>query len=868
MMAHAIPHTMRYQRARATRARRGAWLPMLLAPLVALTIVDRAAMGDDEPEAPATGAPAASPASAPVLTSKGKEDPLLRSLIEADPKTAQEITRTVKTLIDVRQPTLAKTYLQRLIALKLPPAESDRLLDEFGTPVFIEITQVPELAAVAGPFVQKLLADAQAFRRDPARLATMIADLGSQDRYTRQTALDQLERSRETGAMAMIGVLADPKRAEQHAAVRGALARMGAAAIGPAESALLAHNPALEARIISLLAKLEDKSAAILMVRAAVDPASPPELSRAAHAAILQLRGSEVALDDGRQALARDIRMLLDAAVRLSGSDPASAGAELPKPPAAAKKGAAKKAADTEDGAIAGNPAVEPPVFADAPILVEVWRWDAKKRAPVLAMAPQAIAWADRADQLAQDLLALDAGDADASAAVSSAAGISPVRPAMAPEQAAQERAARNRLALLARLTAARLDGDLDQPLPVGEGTAHDLAVSFGAEQLNAALAQALADDNPFAAAAAADILGEIGSAELLTQQGARRSPLVDALQSADRRVRFAALGSIVKLAPSVRFPGDGYVPLSLAYFSNTRAAPRVLIGHPRRDMGQYLAGLLAGEGYETDIATSGREMFHLASASPDYDFVLLHYAIRDPQLDDLLTTLRRDPTTRRMPLGLLALSPDLLRAEHIAQSVPPALAMLEPGAATQMAIRTGQLLRLQGRNRVPFAARQRQAQAALGWIGKLVAGSTKTYELRFLTPTLIGLLNVPGFESAAIEPLVAIGGAPAELALLDIADSNVQPLEFRQQAAAAFVRCVERHGILLKRGEIERQYALYNASERSGAEIQAVLAAVLDAIEARGGAEKPGEEKPGAEKAGAEKAATERPAEKPAVKQ
>ena len=107
------------------------------------------------------------------------------------------------------------------------------------------------------------------------------------------------------------------------------------------------------------------------------------------------------------------------------------------------------------------------------------------------------------------------------------------------------------RLALLARLTAAKLDQDLDQPLPAGAGMAHYAATAAGADAVEQALAAAMAEDNPIAAAAAAEILGEIGSAELLTRPGPHISPLAAALQSPSRRVRFTALKTVIQIAPT-----------------------------------------------------------------------------------------------------------------------------------------------------------------------------------------------------------------------------------------------------------------------------------------------------------------------------
>ena len=61
-----------------------------------------------------------------------------------------------------------------------------------------------------------------------------------------------------------------------------------------------------------------------------------------------------------------------------------------------------------------------------------------------------------------------------------------------------------------------------------------------------------------------------------------------------------------------------------------------------------------------------------------------------------------------------------------------------------------------------------------------------------------------------------------------------VQPRRKRRQAAAAaFGKNVNRHGILLTRTQITRQYDRYNATEGQDRQSQMVLATILDEMEA-----------------------------------
>ena len=203
--------------------------------------------------------------SRPLLSAKEQRDPLLRSLAEMEPKTPQDFTRAIRILLNIGKPNLAKPYLERLIELNPSPRDSDQLIDEFGTSLFIDMSQSPELGSFARPFVEQLLSAADAFRSDPAQLAEMIGALRSPDRHLRQTALRQLQRAHQAAAVAMIAVMADPECASEHRAIAAALVQMGGDAVGPAQGALETSDPALKAQMMLLAARLGNQQATNLM---------------------------------------------------------------------------------------------------------------------------------------------------------------------------------------------------------------------------------------------------------------------------------------------------------------------------------------------------------------------------------------------------------------------------------------------------------------------------------------------------------------------------------------------------------------------------------------------------------------------------
>ncbi len=438
----------------------------------------------------------------------------------------------------------------------------------------------------------------------------------------------------------------------------------------------------------------------------------------------------------------------------------------------------------------------------------EIWRWDSEKQQSVAQNLPAAVAAADEAAGLARDLEAL--------------------RPNHSPTR---------QLCLTAMLTAAKLDQDLDAALPTGAGTAHDIAVEHGMDAVDDVLAGALASGNYVAAAAAANMLGEIGKPTLLTRFGQRPAPLALAAQSGNRRVRFAALNAILKLAPETRFPGASAVTDDLRFFAGTSGVPRVLIGHPRSEMAQVLAGLLSGLGYDVDIATNGRQTLAFATESPDYDFVLLHFKLAGPQIDEMLKALRQDPRTRQLPIGIIASLPEHLNpAERLAEGTPLTTAFAAPGTPKILKYKVDELLGLLGRHNAPFDERQREAAEALDWIARLAEKpKDSVYDLRPLVPAVERAFSVDPLQTVAATALVNLGTVSGQRALLEAANRGSQPLAARQAAAAAFSRSVELHGILLTQGEILNQYALYNSSEKSEQAVQKVFGSLLDTLERRG---------------------------------
>ncbi len=392
--------------------------------------------------------------------------------------------------------------------------------------------------------------------------------------------------------------------------------------------------------------------------------------------------------------------------------------------------------------------------------------------------------------------------------------------------------AAHRRLYLAALLQAAKFRIGLDKPLPKGPGTAYAVAARQGADVLDDLLTDAMAQGYIPAATAAAQILGNTQSTNLLTRGGAAPSPLVVAAQHPDRRLRFAAIDAIMKLKPTGPFAGSSRVVDGLGYFATSYGVPRVLIAHPRSDEAQQIAGLAAELGYESDIATNGRRTFDLAVNSADYEFAFIHSAIDRPAVDELLAQLRRDRRTALLSVGLIAPLDDLDRIKRFAEGSTRAEAFLQPRNAEEMKLSTAAVLARAGRWHVSPQERQAQATAALDWLVALTSRHQRVFDVHRLEPAVARALFAGELGPRAAEVLGHLGTASGQRNLLELANVPTQPLSTRQTAAAALTESMHQHGILLTSEEILQQYDLYNANAGRDADTHAILGVILDALE------------------------------------
>jgi CheY-like chemotaxis protein len=389
-------------------------------------------------------------------------------------------------------------------------------------------------------------------------------------------------------------------------------------------------------------------------------------------------------------------------------------------------------------------------------------------------------------------------------------------------------------LYLVTNLADAKILSGLDRPLPQGPGTVHSAAVATGKDALEDVLAHAMQHGYTMAAIGATEVLADIGDDALLRSDDGHPRPLAMAMRHGDRRLRLAAAEAVMKINPQQCYPGSSYLPETFGYLIRTVGSRRVLVAHPRVEKAQTLVGMLNQIGFEADAARSGREAFRLAARNPDYECVLISDAVDFPAASETVQMMRKDPLTSRLPIGLMAREPNLKKAQDEAARDPRTLAFPRPHNERGMAFQLSRLLALAGHELVPYDERLDQAQRALDHLIRLAETPQQSsfYDLYRQKDAVNSALFTPPLSAAAARLMGLLGSPDAQRSLVTLASQHARPLAEREAAAKGFAMAVDRHGLLLSRGEILQQYERYNHSELMDSGTQQVLGSILDTIE------------------------------------
>ncbi len=397
------------------------------------------------------------------------------------------------------------------------------------------------------------------------------------------------------------------------------------------------------------------------------------------------------------------------------------------------------------------------------------------------------------------------------------------------------ESAASRELWLHCQLRLRAWDAGLDKAVvwPEAELTQIKSWGSGGVEQV---LVTSLAQRDAVSAAAALQLLKQLGPASSLT--GAKAHPAVEALRYPNRRVQYAAAQTLLAWNPRAPFNGAGHFTDTLRHLAGSQGQRQAVVGFPNREIATRLAGYFSSVGIEGLAAWTGQTTIRLAQQSPDAELILLSSRINFEPLSITIQELRRDPRTAHLPIVILTEDP--LEEPRLGEQYdrdPLITIFTRPFEPSSIKFILDQAIRhADGKDAgsaiLSAAERREQGLFALTALAKLLDLNPKLYEFSQQVPPLIASLEDPGLCEAAGAVLARIGNHPAQTALIEMASRPEVPAGQRTIAATMLAEAIRLHGVQLTRNQIALQYQRYNASATATPETQKILGAVLDALE------------------------------------
>ncbi|HEV2969584.1 MAG TPA: hypothetical protein VGY55_06305 [Pirellulales bacterium] len=219
-------------------------------------------------------------------------NPAVDTIVESKPKTPQELVQAAILLSELDRADLAKQYLDQLLTAKPNAGTLADLARQFGSGPLLQMAGNKSLNPQAQQVADQILGAAAAERRDPARLAAFVKQLGDPSPDLRLTAVTALRNSGPRGAPLLLSALADPAQAKIWPLAREALVGIGSAAVAPLVAAIDAPDARQQVEAIRLLGEIGPPEDAVpYLLVPYLSPKTNSAARRAAEESLRQLVG-------------------------------------------------------------------------------------------------------------------------------------------------------------------------------------------------------------------------------------------------------------------------------------------------------------------------------------------------------------------------------------------------------------------------------------------------------------------------------------------------------------------------------------------------------------------------------------------------
>ncbi|GIW93307.1 MAG: hypothetical protein KatS3mg110_4692 [Pirellulaceae bacterium] len=196
---------------------------------------------------------AAGRAAAPPQEAPPPPNPIVEAVREANPQSPTDLARAVRIMVDAREWSEAKSYLQKLLDGRTDAQAALRIYRAYGPAFVLELSLSEELRPEGAQLAEFIRNTVRALGEDPAWVDQQLEAAADMDRQV--AALRALTDVMPFAGPRLLEVLADPNRSLHHPTAERLLAAGGQPTTNLLLAALDAQNPAVVLAAARLLAK-------------------------------------------------------------------------------------------------------------------------------------------------------------------------------------------------------------------------------------------------------------------------------------------------------------------------------------------------------------------------------------------------------------------------------------------------------------------------------------------------------------------------------------------------------------------------------------------------------------------------------------
>lgn len=382
------------------------------------------------------------------------------------------------------------------------------------------------------------------------------------------------------------------------------------------------------------------------------------------------------------------------------------------------------------------------------------------------------------------------------------------------------------------------LEGSLERvgiakPLPLAEHGAVESALAAGQELLLDVLDRANESRRSAIALAAVRALAETASPNIVAGSPSRPSPLVQALDFPNSRVRTAAALAVLDVHPNRSFGSADRVVDSLIAALHGADRPVALVMDDDTARGNETASSLSNVGYQVIVATTGREGHRLARESQRVELIFIEPTIRTGDLLDTLAVFNTDPVVSGLPTIVLARD-GVEESLYDRARVYPNVAVLPPISDADK-LSEALNIALPDRALVPWTQEERKTNRAraLTWLARIARGELAYMDAAPAVDPLTKLLPDIEFGPLAADVLAFLPSRSGQTQLAAVAlDGSLDPA-VRSASAKALAKNLQRFPGGLDQAVVQKLFAELDSATDPA--LRTTLAAVVGCIDKEG---------------------------------